>query len=263
MQELIGQLARLHFDGEKRRGKRRTFIFKKLEGLGLCPYYDEYGNIWVEQGSGKPLKLFSSHIDVDSRIRPSDMKKSIIKNGIALGVLDNAVGCALNILLAKKKAKKGSCIHLFTASEEAAPAFPSVFARSAKEVVRILKKRHLVPSFCVAIDVTYPKLLVPHYRLALSKDDTKAFYLYDTTHCYIDGYSDSRSYLLASRLLEKAGTPNIKIRKLIGHDEAFVYRAISPSFAFGPVVFGSFDQPGQSMPIAHAKTAMQFLKLIK
>lgn len=263
MQNLLHQIERRYFNGDTRRGERQPFIFRELKRRGCEPRMDKWGNIWVEKGSGRPVALFSSHMDVDPRISAREMRGSKTAKGrVASGVLDNAVGCALNVLLAQKGPKKGGAIYVFTSSEEIAADNPRVFARSAAEVVRELKSRRLRPDMCVAIDVTYPKLIVPHHRTDWAKGHDDIFHMMDETHCYVDGYYTRASKRMGSRLVKKFGDRNVRVRNLPGHDEAAIYRKLAPSFAFGPVVFGSFDRPGQTMPMSHMRTALRFLKFV-
>jgi len=263
MQKLLAKLKKLYFNGDTRKGPRAAFIFKELERRGCSPATDRHGNIWVEKGSGRPFALFSSHMDVDPRIRRSELKKpSTCKGHLVSGVLDNAVGCCLNILLAQRGPKKGRAIYVFTASEEIAAKNASVFARSARAVVREMKGRKLRPSMCVAIDVTYPKLRMAHHKMDWTKEHDELFHMMDTTHCYLDGYFTRASRRIGAAYVKKFGDVRVQVRNLPGHDEAAFYRKIAPSFAFGPVVFGSFDRPGQTMPISHAWTALRFLKFI-
>ena len=257
---LLASIGKLHLDGETLKGPRPSFIFRELERRGCRPKRDRCGNIWVEKGRGKPLIAFSSHMDVDPRIKKGELKSSKIGEGsVAVGVLDNAVGCTLNLLLAEKGPKKGRAIYVFTISEEISRDNPRLFAKSAREVVREMKQRGVRPDLCVAIDVTYPKLLVPHHRMDWNRTHEKLFQTDDDAHCYLDGYFTQASKKIGKRLVKKFGSRKVRVRNLPGHDEAAIYRKISPSFAFGPVVFGSFDRPGQRMPLAHMKTALRFL----
>ncbi|MFA6489555.1 MAG: hypothetical protein WCT52_02635 [Candidatus Micrarchaeia archaeon] len=263
MQHLLRQIERRYFNGDTLKGERQRYIFRELARRGCEPKIDSHGNIWTMKGSGKPLALFSSHMDVDPRISRHDLKHSKVGGGrVASGVLDNAVGCTLNILLAQRAPKKGCAIHVFTASEEIAAKNPRVFARSARVVARTLKRLGLAPAMCVTIDVTYPELLAPHHKTDWSKTDDELFCMMDKTDCYVDGYLDRRSKRLGAALVRKFGDKNVRVRNLPGHDETVAYGKLAPSFAFGPVVFGSFDRPGQTMPMTHMKTALRFLKFV-
>jgi hypothetical protein len=263
MQRLLASIESRHLNGETLEGPRPTFIFRELERRGCRPKRDRSGNIWVEKGIGRPLVVFSSHMDVDPRIRKEELRGSKVwKGSVAVGVLDNAAGCTLNLLLAEKGPKKGSAIYIFTISEEIRRDNPRLFAKSAREVVREMRQRGIRPDLCVTIDVTYPKLLVPHYRMDWNRTHDELFQSSDATHCYLDGYFTQASKKTGERLVKKFGRGKVKVRNLPGHDEAAVYRNISPSFAFGPVVFGSFDRPGQRMPLPHMRTALRFLRTI-
>jgi len=263
MQGLLAGIERRHLDGETLRGPRLGFIFRELKRRGCKPTRDSCGNIWVEKGSGKPLVVFSSHMDVDPRIKKSELKRlKVGKGGVAVGVLDNAIGCTLNLLLAEAGPKKGRAIYIFTVSEEIRRDNPDLFAKSAREVVKGMRKRGIKPDLCVTIDVTYPKLLAPHHLTDWEKEHHEIFDMADSTHCYLDGYFTRASRRKGAALVKKFGSTGVKVRNLPGHDEAAVYKSIAPSFAFGPVVFGSFDMPGQSMPMKHMRTALMFLKTI-
>jgi hypothetical protein len=259
----IKSIATRHFDGDRRKGPRHAYILGQLEKSGCSPKIDRYGNIWVERGSGSKTILFSSHIDVDPhikkiifRVRGKGRKKSFY------GVLDNAVGCWLNIALARTKLKKGRTIFVFTASEEVEKNNHRIFARSAREIVKELKRRKIRPAMCVAIDVTYPKILEARKRIEWHREHDELFDSEDRTHCYLDGYSTRKSKKLGIYFIRRFNSPRIDMRHFTGHDEAHVYRRIAPSFAFGPVVFGHFDKPKQSMPAAHMRTALRFLKKV-
>jgi acetylornithine deacetylase/succinyl-diaminopimelate desuccinylase-like protein len=205
--------------------------------------------------------LFSSHLDVDPRVRRVEFSsRRDGRRTVLSGVLDNAVGCYINLLLAQKGPKKGRAIYVFTASEEVGRKNPRSYARSAREVVRELARRKIRPDVCIAIDVTYPKLLHPQHKLDWSRDYGELFDVGDRTHCYLDGFSRRSVGRTAESLKRRFGGRNVGVRKFHGHDEAFVYDRISPSFAFGPVVYGHFDQANQSMPLAHLRTALKFLR---
>ncbi|MCX6769851.1 MAG: hypothetical protein NT051_04200 [Candidatus Micrarchaeota archaeon] len=263
MRKLLASIERRYLNGETLHGPRPKFIFDELVRSGCRPVCDSSGNIWAEKGSGKPLVVFSSHMDVDPRIHRKELKKSRIGNrAVATGVLDNAVGCTLNLLLAQSEPKKGRRINVFTVSEEIRRDNPNLFEKSAREVVRTMKRRRIKPSLCVTIDVTYPRLLAPHHKTDWNKEHHEIVHMEDRTHCYLDGYFTRASRRIGAQLVKRFRNKKVKVRNLPGHDEAAVYRKISPSFAFGPVVFGSFDRPNQSMPISHMRTALKFLKSI-
>jgi len=264
MRRLLSGIERRYFSGDTRRGPRHAYILKQLALRGCVAHVDGHANIWVEKGKGRPLVLYSSHMDVDPRIgtrlfrrhRPSD--KSTVG-----GILDNAVGCCLNILLAGAGPKKGRAIYVFTASEEIDKFNERRFARSARQVVRELRRRKTRPDLCVAIDVTYPKLRHHYKNINWGKPHCEIFHLEDKSHCYVDGYVDDASRRLGEKLARRFGHPRVHVREFPGYDEAKVYSRISPSFAFGPVVYGHFDKPRQRMPLSHAKTALSFLKSMR
>jgi hypothetical protein len=263
MFKVLGKIARAYFNGDSRRGPRRDIIFRELERSGCNPSMDSFGNIWVVKGKGRPLVLFSSHIDVDPRIRRADFR--LLRGGRGLrfsGIMDNAVGAFLNLELAKKGPKRGTAIYVFTASEEVDRINPRLFARSAKEVVRELKDRKLRPDLCIAIDVTYPRLLMNQHEIDWTEGYDKIFDIKDKTHCYLDGFSRRKAADAGKKLVRRFGNHKVLVRKFHGHDEAFIYDRIAPSFAFGPVVFGHFDRPHQHMPASYVKTALKFLKSI-
>ncbi len=259
----IKGLARLPFNGDTRKGPRHAYLLSELRRRGCHPAVDLYGNIWVEKGEGKKTILFSSHLDVDPRVRQVSIKSGKRGNRVQLkGVLDNAVGCYINLLLAQAGPKKGRAIYVFTASEEIEKNNPRRFARSAREVVRELRRRGVKPDLCVAIDVTYPKLLHPQEKLDWSDDYDKMFDVNDTMHCYLDGFSKPVAQRIGRGYIKSFGHRKVASRRFHGHDEAFVYSQLSTSFAFGPVVYGHFDQPCQRMPLSHLRTALSFLKMV-
>jgi hypothetical protein len=259
----IKGIARRPYDGDKREGPRHAYILSELRRRGCRPKVDRYGNIWVEKGSGYPLVLFSSHLDVDPRISKVECRTTRSGNRIVLnGILDNAVGCYINLQLAQKGPGKGRAIYVFTASEEIDGRSGRRWARSAREVLRELRRRSLKPDFCIAIDVTYPRLLHPQEKLDWDLAYDKLFDVNDRTHCYLDGFSRPSGMRLGMRELRKARDPKIGIRRFHGHDEAFIYDRLSPSFAFGPVVYGHFDRGDQRMPLSHLRTALRFLRRV-
>jgi putative aminopeptidase FrvX len=130
----LGRLASLAFSGDTRKGPRHAYVLSHLMAMGCSPTVDSHGNIWVERSSlerGKaagsrrrhqdkePTILISSHLDVDPRVRDLSFS-SYRENGkrMVSGVLDNAVGCCINLRLAAKRPASGRIIHVFTASEE-------------------------------------------------------------------------------------------------------------------------------------------------
>jgi len=256
------------FDGKMREGTRQGYLFQQLRKMGCKPEMDRYGNIWVEKRSalGKRGKttLFSSHIDVDHHIHRIRFRSQRDGNKTILsGVMDNAVGCYLNLMLACRAPKKGHAIYVFTASEEMEKNRPRRFAKSAREVVRQLRQRKKKPDLCVAIDVTYPRLLRPQEKIKWHKKAEELFDMQDRTHCYLDGYSRRDARKIGISYVRSYNNPKVATRRFHGHDEAHIYAAIAPSFAFGPVVYGHFDKPDQRMPLAHMKTALGFLRYIR
>jgi hypothetical protein len=257
----IKGIGRRPFNGDTRRGPRHSYLLNELRRRGCRPSVDRYGNIWVEKGSGSPSVLFSSHLDVDPRVKRVGVKSSREGSRTVLtGILDNAVGCYINLLLAQKGPNKGRAIYVFTASEEVDRSNSRRFARSAREVVRELRRRGLKPDVCIAIDVTYPRLLHPQHKLDWSQAYEKLFDIHDRTHCYLDGFTRPSVRKTARAYLRRFKGSTVGLRRFHGHDEAFVYDRISPSFAFGPVVYGHFDQADQSMPLSHLRTALRFLR---
>jgi putative aminopeptidase FrvX len=256
-------IARRPYNGDTREGPRHSYILNELRRRGCEPEVDQYGNIWVVKGAGRKTVLFSSHLDVDPRIRKIEFRAE--KEGrrtVVSGILDNAIGCYLNLLLAQDGPRKGKAIYVFTASEEIDRKSGTRWARSAREVLRELRRRKMTPDLCVAIDVTYPRLRKAQEKLDWKRSYGELFDVNDKTHCYLDGFSREQSRRIGLSLLSRARDPNVGIRRFHGHDEAFIYDRISPSFAFGPVVFGHFDRPGQTTPLAHIRTALKFLRCL-
>jgi len=254
-------IATLPFNGDTRRGPRHSYIVSQLLGSGCQPMVDRHGNVWVEKGSGKKTILVSSHMDVDPRVHHLHFKAYTEKNRrMVSGVLDNAVGCYLNLRLAASTPRNARVIHVFTASEEIERDNPRRFCRSAREVVRELRSCGLAPDFCAVIDVTFPRILDPKGRIDWNKRYGDIFDLSDTTHCYLDGYSRRKEKELALSLMKRSKDPRIGLRYLHGHDEAYIYGRLCHAFAFGPVVYGDFATHDQRMPLAHLETAMRFLR---
>ncbi len=256
-------IGRRPFNGDTRRGPRHSYIQNELRRRGCRPRVDRYGNIWVEKGSGSPTVLYSSHLDVDPRVRRVGVKSRKKGSHTELtGILDNAVGCYINLLLAQKGPRRGKAFYVFTASEEIDRKNPRRYARSAREVVRELKAMGVKPDLCIAIDVTYPRLLRPQHKLDWSQAYEKLFDIHDRTHCYLDGFTRPKARKTAKDFLARFKRRTVGMRRFHGHDEAFVYDRISPSFAFGPVVYGHFDRADQSMPLSHLRTALKFLRSV-
>jgi hypothetical protein len=260
----IRAIASKPFNGNTRKGPRHAHMLRELRKRGCRPRVDRHGNIWVEKGSGKPLILFSSHLDVDPRIRRISFSSRRAGNATMLsGVLDNAVGCYINLLLAGRGPKKGRAIYVFTASEEAEKGNPRRFARSAREVSAELTRRGIRPDFCIAIDVTYPRLLRPQHKLDWTKGYESLFDAADDTHCYLDGFSLPRVRRLGADFLRRFRDSRVSARRFHGYDEACIYERKWPSFAFGPVVYGHFDTAEQRMPLSHLRTALRFLRSVE
>lgn len=262
MADILRQIATRRFNGDVRRGPRRAYIARQLASRGISHSTDSHGNVWVERGCGSRLILLSSHMDVDTKIR--DMRFSTCREGnkrIVVGVLDNAVGCYVNLLLATGREPHGTRVmHVFTASEEVSASNPRLYCRSAREVVKTLRERGIRPDMCIALDATFPRLLLPEHMVGRTDDYHKLFDVEDRTHCYADGYSRRVAKKMAEYHVRRFRSPNVALRKLAGHDEAFVYRRLAPAFAFGPVVYGHFDRHDQWMPISHLDTALAFLR---
>lgn len=159
----IKDIATLPFNGDTRKGPRHSFIVSQLLKHGCHPMVDRHANIWVERGdASEGTIVVSSHMDVDSRIR--DLSFSSYHEGgrrMVKGIMDNAVGCYLNLSLAASKPRKGRIIHIFTASEEVERDNPRRFCRSAREVVRELRSNRIEPDFIAVLDVTFPGSWAP------------------------------------------------------------------------------------------------------
>ena len=265
----IGDLTLSRFDGDRRTGKRMKVLLSMIKRAGFEPYVrvDKHKNIWIEKESKdkkeekKKIVLISSHFDVDHKIKR--LKFDFQRKGNRTwmnGVLDNTLGCYINLKLLGAKFKNKRLVHVFTSSEEASRKNPRVFAKSAKEICKELKKRSMFPDLCIALDVTYPRFLQEPKKTKWHMGHEKLFDMTDETHCYIDGYELRNTRVLAEKLIKKFKIPKVKARKFSGHDEAYYYSKIAPSFAFGPVVYGHFDQPNQRAPFTHVVTAIKFLK---
>jgi len=263
MIQTIRGIATRHFSSSTRKGPRHAHLLWQLRKRGCRTTIDKHGNIWVEKGSGSGLTLFSAHMDVDPRIKIAKLKGFRYgKNHMLHGVLDNSVGCYINLLLAQKGPKKGKAIYVFTASEEIHRNKQRKFCTSAREIVRELRKRRMKPRLCVAIDVTHPKLLKAQEKTDWTRKHEEIFDIKDKTCCYIDGYVRRKVRKTCERLAKGFKDTQVDIRKLVGHDEAYVYSKLCPSFAFGPVVMGRFDRPNQQMPIKNLIIALKFLRKI-
>jgi len=259
----LRRIATRRFSGDTRRGPRYSYIVEELRKRGCSIAIDRHSNIWVERGTGRRSILISSHLDVDPRIRKMKFRRYRIgQRYVVEGVLDNAVGCLMNLILTHHPPRNSRIIHVFTASEEIDRTNPRRFCRSAREVVKELRKRKIRPELCVVIDVTFPAILHPEGKLDWRKEYEALFDVSDRTHCYLDGYVRRKTAKLANLLVRRFRDPRIATRKLCRYDEAFIYSRIAPAFAFGPVVHGHLDRPDQKMPLVHLKTCMRFLNMV-
>lgn len=275
--KLLKEITTRYLDTVSFQGPRREYIITALRNYGLKPKEDGHGNIWVDTGSEGEYTLFSSHMDVEPNFKDI-LKIGMCKteNGPAYkGILDNSVGCYLNILATTYDSKKRA-FHVFTASEEEDPENGD-FAKSARDVIDVLEKKGARPDLCVALDLTYPALNITLEELnEIGKTDeawnnATADYMFkrdDKTHCYLDGFDESvengrRAADIARKLLSGFDDPNIQMRHFPGWDESAAYYKLSPSMAFGPVFFGKPDEPDQIMPIKNMKTAKRFMEHMK
>ena len=265
----IANLTLSRFDGDSRSGKRFKVLLNMIDRAGFTPYtrIDKNKNIWIEKESrernekNKKIVLISSHYDVDHKIKRLKFNAKKIGNRFWMsGVLDNTLGCYINLKLLGAKFKNKRLVHVFTSSEEASRHNPRIFAKSAREICKELKKRDLIPDLCITIDVTYPRFLQAPQKTKWHLEHDKLFDIEDETHCYIDGYELKNTKMLAERFIKQFKIPKVESRKFAGYDEAYFYSKIAPSFAFGPVVYGHFDQPNQKAPFTHITTALRFLK---
>ncbi len=277
----LQELALLPFDGKTRSGSvvgdgpRRGYIVQKLREAGLRPQEDAYGNVWAEHGREGEWWLQSSHMDVEPA-RSAEPAFAIERGceGVRYrGDLDNAVGCYLN-LLAAAKGGPARTLYAFTASEEEDPETEE-WAIGARNAVKELERRGIRPELSIALDVSPARLRISQEEydaIAMSNEEwdaTSAARIYDPrdrTHCYIDGFasddtvSRERATAALAGFVKRYGSAPVAIREFAGYDEAAVYRAVSPTFAFGPVFSGKQDEPDQRMPKAHVETAARFLQ---
>ncbi|MBS3155540.1 hypothetical protein J4404_03530 [Candidatus Woesearchaeota archaeon] len=271
LEQLLREIAIRDFDGHNLKGPRKKFIYNWLKENGLNPKEDDYGNIWVEKGKKGDYLLYSSHIDVDrTRGSPNmNFKTELVNNTVIYnGILDNAVGCYLNMISAFKYNAKSRKLYVFSACEEEEPGNPENMSKSAKDVVNILKVRGIKPSLFVVLDANYPNPLVSVNELDENwdNDSINLFDNNDKTPCYID-YDDKNPNGIIAKQLGTDLLSNetlIKIRKFgwNGWDESMVYNLVSPTLFFGPVVYGKMDRPNQRMPKKHLVIAEHFLKTI-
>ena len=230
MRNLLMKIERLYFNGDTLRGPRSAFLFKELQKTRLSAKEGQVRQHMGGEGQWQSHHgLLSSHMDVDPRIFKNDLNRGSSASVIS-GVLDNAVGCCINVLLAQAGPKRGRAIYIFTASEEISRGDWRTFARSAKKVVRELARRKIKPDRCVAIDVTYPELKTAHHRMDWGKQYHELFHVTDKTHCYFDGYCTPASRRLVTKLARKIHNPLVRVRNFPGHDEASVYCRLCPSF---------------------------------
>lgn len=275
-EEMIIKLGALPFDGNalvgKKRGagSRRDFIYSTVRDSGLSVEEDCYGNLWVPRGSRGEYRLYSSHMDVDASTRSLGIERTA--DGYR-GVLDNAVGCYLNLMNALQYTSDQRAFYVFTASEEELTDTEQ-WGMSARDVVAVLNKKGIKPSLCVAVDVTYPRLLVDQEEFDRISDEEwdaapafRLFDLADTTHCYVDGFAkavpgEETAKKLVRSYNSLARNQDVRIRDFAGYDEAAIYGSIAPSFAVGPVGYGKYTDPMQKMPVRNVETAQKFLRFI-
>lgn len=259
----LQRIATRRFSGDTRIGPRYEIIISELRKRNCAIAIDCYGNLWVEHGSGRKTILLSSHMDVDPRVRKMSFRSYRLgRKRIVQGMLDNSVGCYINLMLASRPQEGVRVIHVFTASEEIERNNPRKFCRSAREVVKELRRRKIRPDLCVVMDVTFPAILHPEGRLDWRKDYSKLFDVDDPTHCFVEGYVRRKTAKLAQRFVRRFRDPHVALRNLSRYDEAFVYGKLAPSFSVGPVVYGHMDRPDQKMPISHLRTALRFLRTL-
>ncbi|MBI4449242.1 M28 family peptidase [Candidatus Woesearchaeota archaeon] len=267
-QSVLKRIGSLRFDGWVRvgvrrgKGPRRKFILDLLRRHNLKPWEDEFGNVYVEVGnSGRPL-LFSAHMDVEHALLGDTLIRQ--KNSDLVGIIDDAVGCFLLLSLAMSHKRMSRVLYVFTASEE--EQRDGSYGRSASEVLRVLRRKEIRPVLCVAVDATYPRLLVHPDILAQAWDGATADQLFDAgdnAQVYLDGFGDLRSARVAQSISRSFGTPRVRVRDLVGWDEADIYRRVAPAFACGPVVFGKLDMVGQRMPRSNLSMAYRFLAFVR
>jgi len=259
----LRKIATRRFSGDTRLGPRYEFLISELRKRNCAIAIDCYGNLWVEHGSGKKTILLSSHMDVDPRVRKMSFRSYCLgRKRVVEGVLDNSAGCYLNLKLASRPQEGVRVIHVFTASEEIERNNPRKFCRSAREVVRELRRRKITPDLCIAMDVTFPAIIHPGGKLDWRKEYAELFDVDDKTHCFVEGFIRRKTGTLAEKLVRRFGDPHVAVRKLSSYDEAFVYSKVAPAFATGPVIYGHMDRPDQKMPISHLRTALKFLRMV-
>lgn len=259
----LRRIATRRFSGDTRVGPRYETIIDELRKRNCAIAIDCYGNLWVEHGSGRKTILLSSHMDVDPRVRKMSFRTYRLgRKRMVQGMLDNAVGCYMNLRLTSRPPEGVRVIHVFTASEEIERTNPRRFCRSAREVVKELRRRKIRPDLCVTMDVTFPAILHPKGKLDWRKEYSRLFDVEDPTHCFVEGFVRRKTAKLAEKLVRRFRDPRVVVRRLSRYDEAFVYGHIAPSFAVGPVIHGHMDRPDQTMPVVHMITAMKFLRML-
>lgn len=259
----LRRIATRRFSGDTRRGPRYEVLISELRKRGCAIAIDRYGNLWVEHGSGRKTVLLSSHMDVDPRVRRMSFRSYLAgRKRVVEGVLDNSVGCYLNLLLTRRPQEGVRVLHVFTASEEIERNNPRRFCRSAREVVKELRRRKIRPDLCMAMDVTFPAIIHPRGKLDWRKEYSKLFDVEDKTHCFVEGFIRRKTEKLAVRLVRRFRDPRLGVRRLSSYDEAFIYSRIAPSFAVGPVIYGHMDRPDQKMPLSHVRTALRFVRMV-
>lgn len=281
VEKLLIKIGAQPFDGGvihgKRRGKgsRRTFLLKVLRGAGLEPFEDPFGNVWVHSGKKGNVRVLSSHMDIDhcvSEVKPQIQKTNYSNLGECYeGILDNAVGCYLNLRLALENKSGQRILHVFTASEEVQPD-GKASSLSARDALKTLKSMGVSPEFCVALDMTYPRLKVHQNKLLRLWDKHHHSILFDPHDCvhgYIDGITGKMSgpaRKVARKFLKSynssKGSGPVKIRDFSCWDEAEIFSRVAPSFAFGPVGFGKYDEPNQVMPARNLETCWRFVRTL-
>lgn len=267
--DILREISKRYFDGNIMVGPRRDYIITVLRQMGAKVEVDNFGNVWVKRGSGEHPRVFSSHMDVD-RTRGyndpiADLEEHKRYGTVYKGIVDNSVGCYMNLEAVHWDDSKFTNWYVFTLSEELDPRDDSKFAKSAKYITKTLKREGVKPSMMVAVDVTYPRLLVTEDEFADNLDAEPLNTLvdfFDRKHAYIDGVTRDDAKNIAMNYLDAFKNSNIEFRELSGWDEAEVYSEIAPSFAFGPIAFGDFDRPGQIMPRVNIKTAFDFLRFM-
>jgi hypothetical protein len=259
----LRRIATHRFSGDTRIGPRYEILINELRKRNCAIAIDCYGNLWVEHGSGRKTVLLSSHMDVDPRVRKMSFRSYRLgRKRMVEGMLDNSVGCYMNLQLTSRPSEGVRVIHVFTASEEIERNNPRRFCRSAREVVKELRRRKITPDLCITMDVTFPAILHPGGKLDWRKDYYRLFDVEDPTHCFVEGFIRRKTAKLAEKFVRRFHDQRVAVRRLSRYDEAFVYSRVSPSFSVGPVIYGHMDRPDQKMPLTHITTALRFIRTI-